>query len=117
MSLEIGTIEHFDSARQLAAFAGLTPQEHTQCISVRGKTRLCNIGNRRLHKVLYFPALNGSAALPPSWRFWRTTVNDAVLDISESKQCLRLNLGGIERPHYRDRRLRRLPCHLEGAIA
>ena len=25
---EIGAIEHFDSARQLEAFAGLTPQEH-----------------------------------------------------------------------------------------
>ncbi|NEQ48050.1 MAG: IS110 family transposase [Leptolyngbya sp. SIOISBB] len=54
---EIGAIEHFDSARQLAAFAGLTPQEHTSGTSVQGKTRLCKIGNRRLRKALYFPAL------------------------------------------------------------
>lgn len=54
---EIGSIEHFDSARQLAAFAGLTPQEHESGTSVKGKTRLCKIGNRRLRKSLYFPAL------------------------------------------------------------
>ena len=55
---EIGSIKHFDSARQLAAFAGLTPQEHESGSSVKGKTRLCKIGNRRLRKALYFPALN-----------------------------------------------------------
>ena len=55
---EIGSIHHFDSARQLAAFAGVTPQEHESGTSVRGKTRLCKIGNRRLRKALYFPALN-----------------------------------------------------------
>ncbi|MEO1093641.1 MAG: IS110 family transposase [Cyanobacteria bacterium J06638_28] len=54
---EIGAIEHFDSARQLAAFAGLTPQEHTSGTSVQGKTRLGKIGHRRLRKALYFPAL------------------------------------------------------------
>lgn len=55
---EIGSIHHFDSARQLAAFAGVTPQEHESGTSVRGKTRLCKIGNRRLRKALYFPALH-----------------------------------------------------------
>ncbi|MEM1309565.1 MAG: transposase [Cyanobacteria bacterium P01_H01_bin.153] len=55
---EIGSIQHFDSARQLAAFAGLTPQEHESGTSVKGKTRLCKIGNRRLRKAMYFPALN-----------------------------------------------------------
>lgn len=55
---EIGSIQHFNSARQLAAFAGLTPQEHESGTSVRGKTRLCKIGNRRLRKTLYFPALH-----------------------------------------------------------
>jgi len=54
---EIGSLELFRSARQLAAFAGLTPQEFTSGSSVRGKTRLCKIGNARLRKALYFPAL------------------------------------------------------------
>ncbi|MEM9266243.1 MAG: transposase [Cyanobacteria bacterium P01_F01_bin.13] len=57
MLAEIGSIEHFDSAPQLAAFAGLTPQEYESGTSVKGKDRLCKIGNRRLRKALYFPAL------------------------------------------------------------
>jgi len=55
---EIGSISLFSSARQLAAFAGLTPQEHQSGTSVTGKTRLCKIGKVRLRKALYFPALN-----------------------------------------------------------
>jgi transposase len=55
---EIGSITLFASARQLAAFAGLTPQEHQSGTSVAGKTRLCKIGKVRLRKALYFPALN-----------------------------------------------------------
>ncbi len=54
---EIGALEHYGSARQLAAFAGLTPQEFQSGTSVNGKTRLCKIGNARLRKALYFPAL------------------------------------------------------------
>lgn len=54
---EIGSIQGFGSARQLAAFAGLTPQEFQSGSSIKGKTRLCKIGNARLRKALYFPAL------------------------------------------------------------
>ncbi|WP_017301792.1 IS110 family transposase [Nodosilinea nodulosa] len=54
---EIGSIEVFGSARQLAAFAGLTPQEFQSGSSIHGKTRLCKIGHARLRKALYFPAL------------------------------------------------------------
>ncbi|NJO79144.1 MAG: IS110 family transposase [Cyanobacteria bacterium RM1_2_2] len=55
---EIGCVRLFSSARQLAAFAGLTPQEHQSGTSVQGKTRLCKVGSVRLRKALYFPALN-----------------------------------------------------------
>ncbi|WP_008314835.1 IS110 family transposase [Leptolyngbya sp. PCC 6406] len=54
---EIGDIKAFRSARQLAAYAGLTPQEHSSGTSVQGKTHLCKIGNARLRKALFFPAL------------------------------------------------------------
>lgn len=54
---EIGSVQDFGSARQLAAFAGLTPQEFQSGTSVQGKTRLCKIGNARLRKALFFPAL------------------------------------------------------------
>lgn len=66
---EIGSIEHFQSARQLAAFAGLTPQEHQSGTSVHGKTRLCKIGNGRLRKALYFPALHLMRRCPQMQEF------------------------------------------------
>ncbi|MEM6835965.1 MAG: IS110 family transposase [Cyanobacteria bacterium P01_C01_bin.120] len=66
---EIGSIDHFTSARQLAAFAGLTPQEHTSGNSVQGKTRLCKIGNRRLRKALDFPALTWWQRCPQAQAF------------------------------------------------
>ena len=61
---EIGAIENFNSARQLAAFTGATPQEEQSGESVKGKARLCKIGNSRLRKALYFPALNAIQRCP-----------------------------------------------------
>jgi len=54
----ITRIEAFDSARQLAAFAGLTPKRHESGSSVRGRTRLSKIGHADLRKLLYFPAMS-----------------------------------------------------------
>ncbi len=67
---EIGDIKAFGSARQLAAYAGLTPQEHTSGTSVQGKTRLCKIGNARLRKALYFPAI-AFLRCAPELQLWR----------------------------------------------
>ena len=61
---EIGAIENFNSARQLAAFTGVTPQEEQSGESIQGKARLCKIGNSRLRKALYFPALNAINRCP-----------------------------------------------------
>ena len=54
---EIPDIHAFDSAPQLAAFAGLTPRQRTSGSSVRGKSRLSKRGSARLRSALYFPAL------------------------------------------------------------
>lgn len=54
---EIGRIEDYKNARQLAAYAGLTPCERSSGTSVRGKTRLSGMGNVRLRKALYMPAV------------------------------------------------------------
>lgn len=53
----VGRIESFDRARQLAAFAGLTPRRIESGASVRGKTRLSKIGHADLRRLLYFPAM------------------------------------------------------------
>jgi transposase len=54
---EIGCIEDYQNARQLAAHAGLTPCERSSGTSVHGKTRLSCTGNSRLRKALYLPAV------------------------------------------------------------
>lgn len=54
---EIVDISTFDSARQLAAFAGLTPRERRSGSSIRGRTRLSKRGSARLRTALYFPAI------------------------------------------------------------
>lgn len=54
---EIVDIRQYTSARQVAAFAGLVPRERRSGTSVRGKVRLSKIGNPRLRKALYFPAM------------------------------------------------------------
>jgi transposase len=54
---EIGRIEDYQNARQLAAHAGLTPCERSSGTSVQGKTRLSCTGNSRLRKALYMPAV------------------------------------------------------------
>ena len=47
----------YESARQLAAFAGLAPRLHESGSSVRRRARLSKAGAPRLRKALYFPAI------------------------------------------------------------
>lgn len=48
----------FDSARQLAAYVGVTPRERTSGTSVRGKPCFSRVGNARLRKALFLPAMS-----------------------------------------------------------
>ncbi len=54
---EITDFTQYKSARQVAAYAGLVPRERRSGSSVRGRTCLSKIGNARLRKALYFPAM------------------------------------------------------------
>ena len=47
----------YSSARQVAAHAGLTPEHHQSGSSIKGKTGLSKMGNARLRKSLYLPAV------------------------------------------------------------
>ncbi len=55
---ELGDVTRFESARQAAAYAGLTPSHHESGTSVRRRSRLSKLGNSRLRHVLYFPAMS-----------------------------------------------------------
>ena len=54
---ELGPVQRFQSARQVAAFAGLVPRLKQSGTSVRGRSSLSKTGSSRLRKSLYFPSL------------------------------------------------------------
>ena len=61
---EMTDIKQYRSARQVAAYAGLVPRERQSGSSVRGRTCLSKIGNARLRKALYFPAVTALRCSP-----------------------------------------------------
>jgi transposase len=61
---EITDITQYRSARQVAAYAGLVPRERQSGSSLRGRARLSKIGNARLRKALYFPAITALRCSP-----------------------------------------------------
>jgi transposase len=61
---ELTDIKQYRSARQVAAYAGLVPRERRSGSSVRGRTRLSKIGNARLRRALYFPAITALRCSP-----------------------------------------------------
>jgi transposase len=66
---EVPDFSRYKSARQVAAFAGLVPRERQSGSSVKGRVRLSKIGNARLRKALYFPAVTAIRCSPffQSW--------------------------------------------------
>ena len=53
----LGDLRRFERGRQLAAFAGVSPQQQSSGTSVRGRTRMCKLGNSRVRRVLYLAAM------------------------------------------------------------
>jgi transposase len=54
---ELPDIAMFDNARQLAAFAGLTPRHCTSGTSLQRKARISKVGSSTLRKALFLPAI------------------------------------------------------------
>jgi transposase len=61
---EITDLKQYGSARQVAAYAGLVPRERQSGSSLKGRARLSKIGNARLRKALYFPAVTAIRCSP-----------------------------------------------------
>jgi transposase len=61
---ELGDRVNICTARQLAAFAGLTPQPWQSGSSVNGKPRLSKKGNIRLRSALFYPAMTAMRCNP-----------------------------------------------------
>jgi transposase len=61
---EIRDIRDFQSAKQLAAFAGLTPRHHQSGSSIRRHTHISKVGSARLRTALYMPAVSAKQHNP-----------------------------------------------------
>lgn len=55
---ELGNLNDYRRARELSAFAGLSPRVHVSGSSVYKKTRMSKMGNTRIRKVLYMAAVS-----------------------------------------------------------
>ncbi|NJM66094.1 MAG: IS110 family transposase [Acaryochloris sp. RU_4_1] len=106
---EIGSIAGFESARQLAAYSGLTPKERISGTSVRGKTRLSRVGNSRLRKALFMPALTATRCNPFVRDLWERLISRGkakmVVVGAAMRKLLHLVFGVLKSgkpfdPHY-----------------
>ena len=66
---EVADVKQYSSARQVAAYAGLVPREWRPGSSVRERVQLSKIGNARLRRALYFPAVT-ALRCSPFFRAW-----------------------------------------------
>jgi transposase len=60
---EMQNLAHYKSARQAAAYAGVTPR-NIRSGKFRGKTRMSKIGNARVRKALFMPAMTAKKYNP-----------------------------------------------------
>jgi transposase len=111
---EIRDIHVFDNARQLAAFAGLTPRQHVSGSSVRGRTRLSKRGSARLRSALYFPAIVAQRHNPILRPFAQHLLRAGKAKLAVIAACMRkllhlvygiLTSGQPFDPHYLDKKV------------
>lgn len=71
---ELGDLRRFEQARQLSAFAGLSPRVFQSGTSVSGKTRICKRGNARVRATLYMAAMATTRGNNDFARFYQRLV-------------------------------------------
>lgn len=54
---ELGDLRRFELARQLTAFAGMSPRHHQSGTSIHKRSRLCKQGNPRIRRTLFLAAM------------------------------------------------------------
>jgi transposase len=61
---EIRDVCAFENARQLAAYAGVTPRNFVSGTSIHKKARMTKMGNANLRKILFMPAISAKRHNP-----------------------------------------------------
>jgi transposase len=60
----VGDLRRFGSAKELAAYIGVTPRQRQSGSSVKGRTTISRIGCRELRAALYMPAVSAMTRNP-----------------------------------------------------
>lgn len=91
---------NFSSARELAAFVGLTPRQNQSGTSLRGRGRLSKVGSSDLRKALYFPAVNARRFNPVIRSFCKNLLDKGkpmmVVICAAMRKLLHLAFGVIK---------------------
>lgn len=61
---ELGDLTRFDNAKQVAAFAGVTPREHQSGTSIDGARHISKLGSPHLRRVLYMAGITARRCNP-----------------------------------------------------
>jgi transposase len=86
---EMPDVDQFASAKQVAAYAGLSPREHRSGKSVRKRTRINKAGNGRLRKAMYFPALTATRHNPLVQAFYHRLLERGLCPMAALAACMR----------------------------
>jgi transposase len=85
---ELGDISNFSRAKQVAAYAGLSPRRIASG-KLKGQTRMCKAGNSRLRRALYFPAIVAASSNPVIRGFYERLRRDGKCKMSAIGACMR----------------------------
>lgn len=109
---ELGDLRRFERARQLSAFAGLSPRQFTSGTSVRKRTRMSKTGNQRVRKVLYMASCS-AIVHPNPWQSDYRRLKDNGKESMEALGALMRKILVVMRailisgepydPHYKTR--------------
>ncbi len=86
---EIPDITEFDSARQVAAYAGLTPRNFLSGSSIHPKTRLSKTGNAHLRRALYMPTVSATRWNPIIHDFYQKRQDGGLTKMGALGACMR----------------------------
>jgi transposase len=82
-------MNRFESAKQVSAFAGLSPQQHQSGSSIRGKTKISKQGDRQLRRALYMPAVVAIKCNPVIKPFYEKLVGRGMAKKAALCACMR----------------------------
>jgi len=86
---EIPNLAQFESARQLAAYSGLTPRNHLSGSSIHPRARLSKQGNVHLRRMLYMPAVVAKRYNPIVAAFYQRLVERGLAGLAAIAACMR----------------------------